>query len=73
MGCVATVEEKYSMYKWGRGVYRVIVGKTERNRPLGKPRCRWESNIRIYLQEIGFQGVEWIDLAQERYVFGCYD
>jgi hypothetical protein len=40
-------------HAWRRGEYRVLVGKLERERPLGRPRHRWEVNIRIYLQEIG--------------------
>ena len=49
-----------------RGVYRVLVGKLEETRPLGKPRCRWEDNIKADLQEVGCGSVEWIDLAQDR-------
>jgi len=45
-----------------RGVYRVLVGKPEGKRPLGRPRRRWEDNIK--LQEVG-GGMEWIDLAQD--------
>jgi hypothetical protein len=37
----------------GRGVYRVLVGKPERKRPLRRPRCRWEDNIKMDLQEVG--------------------
>jgi len=50
----------------GRGVYRVLVGKPEGRRPLGKPRRRWEDNIKIDLQEVGCGGSEWIQLAQDR-------
>jgi hypothetical protein len=50
----------------GRGVYRVWVGKRERNRPLGRPRCRWEDNIMMDLQEVGCRGMDWIELAQDR-------
>ena len=50
-----------------RGVYRVLVGNPEGNRPLGRPRHRWEDNIKIYLQEVGFGGMDWIDLAQARH------
>jgi hypothetical protein len=50
----------------GRGVYRVLVGKPERKRPLGKPRCRWEDNIRMDLQEVGYGVVDWIGMAQYR-------
>jgi hypothetical protein len=49
-----------------RGVYRVLVGKPERKRPLGRPRCRWEDNIRMVLQEVGCGGMDWIGLAQGR-------
>jgi hypothetical protein len=49
-----------------RGVYRFLVGKPEVNRPLGRPRCRWEVNIRMDLQKIGCGGMEWIELAQDR-------
>ena len=48
-----------------RGVYRVLVGKPEGNRPLGKPRRRWEDNIKMDLQEVGCEGMDWIDLAQD--------
>jgi len=49
-----------------RGVYRVLVGKPEGKRPLGRPRCRWADNIRMYLQEVGCGCVDWIGLAQDR-------
>jgi hypothetical protein len=49
-----------------RGVYRVLVGKPEGKRPLGRPRRRWEDNIRMDLQEVGCGGMEWIGLAQDR-------
>jgi hypothetical protein len=50
----------------GRGVYRVLVGRPERKRPLGRPRRRWESNIKMDLREIGVDGSNWIQLAQDR-------
>jgi len=50
----------------GRGVYRVLVGKPEGRRPLGRPRRRWEDNIRMDLREVGCVCVDWIELAQER-------
>jgi hypothetical protein len=50
----------------GRNVYRVLVGKPEGRRPLGRPRRRWEDGIRMDLREIGWGGVEWIQLAQDR-------
>jgi hypothetical protein len=55
-----------STYGERRGVYRVLVGKTEGKRPLGRPRGRWEDSIKMDLQEVGFGGVDWIDLAQDR-------
>jgi len=45
-----------------RGLYRVFMGKPEGRRPLGKPRCRWESIIKMYLQEMGW-GMDWFDLG----------
>jgi hypothetical protein len=50
----------------GRGVYRVLVGKPEGRRPLGRPRRRWEDNIRIDLREVGCGYVDWMELAQDR-------
>ena len=49
-----------------RGAYRVLVGKPEGKRPLGRPRRRWEGNIRMDLQEVGCGYVDWIGLAQDR-------
>ena len=49
-----------------RGVYRVLVGKPEGKRPLGRPKCRWEDNITMGLQEVGCGGMDWIELAQDR-------
>jgi hypothetical protein len=49
-----------------RGVYRALVGRPEGKRPLGRPRRRWEDNIKIDLPEAGWGGTEWIDLAQDR-------
>ena len=49
-----------------RGVYRVLVGKPEGKRPLGRPRRRWVDNIRMDLQEVGCGHVDWIGLAQDR-------
>jgi hypothetical protein len=50
----------------GRGVYRVLVGKPEGKRPLGRPRRRWEDDIKMDLQEVGCGGVDWIELAHGR-------
>jgi len=49
-----------------RGVYRVLVGKPEGRRPLGRPRRRWIDNIRIDLQEVGCGYMDWIGLPQDR-------
>ena len=50
----------------GRGVYRVLVGRPEGKRPLGRPSCIWEDNIKTDLQEVGCWDMDWIDLAQDR-------
>jgi len=49
---------------WRRGVYRFLVGKREGKRPLGRPRLRWEDNIKMDLQDVGCGGMDWIELAQ---------
>ena len=49
-----------------RGVYRVLVGKPEGKRPLGRPRRRWKDNIKMNLQEVGCGVMDWIDLVQDR-------
>jgi hypothetical protein len=55
-----------SAYGEGRGVYRVLVGKPEGKRPLGRPIHRWEDNIKMNLQEVGCGGMDWIELDQNR-------
>jgi hypothetical protein len=50
----------------GRGVYRVLVGKPEGKRPLGRPRRRWEDDVRMDLQEVECGREDWIGLAQDR-------
>jgi hypothetical protein len=55
-----------STYGKGRGVYLVLVGKPEVKRPLGRPRHRWEDNVRMDLQEMGCGCEDWIGLAQDR-------
>jgi hypothetical protein len=49
-----------------RGVYRVLVARPEGKRSLGRPRCRWEDNIKMELQEVGCGCEDWIGLAQDR-------
>jgi len=49
-----------------RRVYKVLVGKPEGKRPMGRPRCGWVDNIRMDLQEVGCGYVDWIGLAQDR-------
>jgi hypothetical protein len=58
-GHVARMGEK-------RDAYRILVGKPGGKRPLGRPRRRWVDNIKMNLREIGWVGVNWIDLAQDR-------
>jgi hypothetical protein len=50
----------------GRGTYRVLVGNPEGKKPMGRPRRRWEDNIKTDLKELGCGGTEWIELAQDR-------
>jgi hypothetical protein len=49
-----------------RGVYRILVEKPEGKKPLGRPRRRWENNVKIDLQEVGGGGMDWIVLAQNK-------
>jgi hypothetical protein len=49
-----------------RVVYRVLVGKPDGKRPLGRLRRRWEDNIKMDLQEVKYEGTDWIELAQDR-------
>jgi hypothetical protein len=50
----------------GKSVYRVLVGKAEGKRPLGRSSCRWEDNIKMDIQEVRCGSMEWITLAQNR-------
>jgi hypothetical protein len=50
----------------GGGVYRLLVGRHEGKRPLGRPRRRWKDNINMDLRDIGIDGTNWIRLAQDR-------
>jgi hypothetical protein len=58
-GHIAQMREK-------RNAHRILVGKPEGKRPLGRPRCKWEDNIRMDLREIRWSGMNWIVLAQDR-------
>ena len=53
-------------YGGGESLYRVLVGKPERRRPLGRPRRKWVDNIKMDLQVVGCGGIDWIELAQDR-------
>ena len=55
------------MYGRGESIYRVLVEKPEGKKPLGRPRHRWEDNIKMDLQEVGCGGMDWIEVAQDRY------
>jgi hypothetical protein len=50
----------------GRGVYRILIGRPEGKKPLGRSRHRWEDNIKMDLREIGIDGANWIQLAEDR-------
>jgi hypothetical protein len=71
---VSTRDSSFNIYTrlWAcstdgeKNAYRILVGKPEGNRPLGRPRRRWENNNRMDLREIGWGGMDWIDLAQYR-------
>ena len=55
-----------SAYGERRGVYRMLVGKPEGKRQLVRPKRTWKDNIKIDLQEVGWEGMDWIDLAHDR-------
>jgi hypothetical protein len=65
VGHVARLEE-------GRGVYRLLVGRPEGKRPLGRPRRTWENNIKMDLRTIGIDGANWIRLAQDRFQWRAF-
>jgi hypothetical protein len=54
------------MHEEKGNAYRIFVGKREGKRQLGRPKCRWEDNIKMNLREIGWSGMGWIDLAQDK-------
>jgi len=49
-----------------RDVCRVLAGKPDGKSPLGRPKCRWEDNVKLDIQEVGCGGIDWIELAQDR-------
>jgi hypothetical protein len=59
------MEEHVELIVENRGAYRILAGKHEGRRPLGRPRHRWEDNIKMGLQEVGW-GMDWIELAKDR-------
>jgi hypothetical protein len=56
----------------GRVAYRVLVGWPKSKRPLGRPRRRWEDNIKMDLREIGIDGLNWFQLAQDRFQWWAF-
>jgi hypothetical protein len=56
----------------GRGVYRLLVGRPEGKRPLGRPRRRWEDNIKMDLRKIGIDKASWIQVAQDRFQWRAF-
>jgi hypothetical protein len=54
-----------------RNAYRILMGNPEGKRPLGRPRRRWVDNIKMVLREIGLDGMDWINLAQDRDQWGA--
>jgi len=53
------------MYQGPHNAYRVVGGKRDRKKQLGRPTCRWEDNITMHLEEAGWEGVDWIHMAQD--------
>jgi hypothetical protein len=60
-------------HAWGRCAYRVLVRSLEGKRPLGRPRRRWEDNIKMGLREIGIDGANWIRLAKDRVQWWAFE
>jgi hypothetical protein len=60
------------MHGGGADVYRILVWRPEGKRSLGRPRRRWEDNIKMDLREIGIDGANWIQLAEDRIRFGAF-
>jgi hypothetical protein len=64
--------EHVARMREGRGVYRVLIGRLEGKRSMGRPRCGWEDNIKLDLREIGIDGANWIQLAQDRFQWRAF-
>jgi hypothetical protein len=52
-------------YRGAHNAYRFVVGKRDREKQLGRPTCRWEDNIKMHLEEVGWEGVDWIRMTQD--------
>jgi hypothetical protein len=66
---MSTIMTAARRMRWTGHVARmgeILLGKPEGKRPLGRPRCRWVDNMKMDLREIGWEGVDWIDMAQDR-------
>jgi hypothetical protein len=59
-------QRSHGLKKVENNCYRILLGKPEGKRPLGRPRRRWVDNIKMDLREIGWDGMDWIELAQDR-------
>ena len=61
----------YARIEEGRSAFKILTGKPKGKRPLGRPRRRWEDNIRMILEEIGINAGNWVDSAQDRDYWGA--
>jgi hypothetical protein len=61
------MRKEYSKQGEKRNAYKILVGKSEGKRPLGRPRITWEGTIKMYLREILWCGMDWFNLVQDRY------
>ncbi|KAJ4431235.1 hypothetical protein ANN_19832, partial [Periplaneta americana] len=66
LGCTISYKNTVARMGESRNAYRVLVGRPEGKRPLGRPRRRWEDNIKMDLREVGCDDRDWINLAQDR-------
>ena len=58
-----------STYGDRKGVYRILVRKPDVKRPLGRHRCRWQDNIKMDFEDVGYGGMDWIELAQDMFIW----